>query len=302
MIQYLNSSVFKSPAQTLVNTVNTVGVMGKGVALGFRQIYPEMYEEYRRLCADGQLTIGKLYVYRTENKIIVNFPTKVHWRNPSKLDYIEKGLAKFVDSYSRFGISSVSFPQLGCGNGELDWESQVRPLMELYLHNLAIPVFIHLYTKPASFVPERLDATFAREMRLARKRVSADQLWADLALQVTRRNGQQSIDQRQTISVDDEHICFRNGSSDDLLYREDVEDLWAMLGLRKVITTEDVSRFVTASNPTTLASLVTLLTSLPYIRPVTVSRERNGRFVQEAGIQYSPEPGHIGEQRGEVLA
>ncbi|MBI1879338.1 MAG: macro domain-containing protein [Chloroflexi bacterium] len=93
MLTYLTTSLFDSPAQTLVNTVNTVGVMGKGIALVFKQRYPEMYRQYRELCLAGQLDIGKLYVYRMLNQVIVNFPTKKHWRNPAQIKYIEAGLA-----------------------------------------------------------------------------------------------------------------------------------------------------------------------------------------------------------------
>ncbi len=86
--------------------------MGKGIALSFKQLYPDMYEEYRRLCEDKKFSVGKLYIYRTSNKIIVNFPTKMHWRNPSSLNFIEAGLKKFVTYYPNYGISSVSFPPI----------------------------------------------------------------------------------------------------------------------------------------------------------------------------------------------
>ena len=130
VITYLDISIFDSPAQTLVNTVNIFGVMGKGIALDFKELYPEMFHKYHQLCQDKKLDIGKLYVYRTKNKIVVNFPTKKHWRNPSQIGYIEAGLQNFVVAYKNYGITSVSFPQLGCGNGELDWDQQVQPLME----------------------------------------------------------------------------------------------------------------------------------------------------------------------------
>jgi O-acetyl-ADP-ribose deacetylase (regulator of RNase III) len=146
MLTYLPTSLFDSPAQTLVNTVNTVGVMGKGIALVFKQRYPDMYQQYRELCQAGQLDIGKLHVYRKLNQVIVNFPTKKHWRNPSQIKYIEAGLAEFVHSYIQHGITSVSFPQLGCGQGGLDWERQVQPVMQCYLKDLPIPVYIHLYS------------------------------------------------------------------------------------------------------------------------------------------------------------
>jgi O-acetyl-ADP-ribose deacetylase (regulator of RNase III) len=177
MLTYVTISLFESPAQTLVNTVNTVGAMGKGIAAVFKKLYPEMYQQYRRLCQEGKLDVGQLYIYRTPNKIIVNLPTKKHWRQRSRVEYIKAGLEKFVTHYEDYGISSVSFPQLGCGHGELDWETQVQPVMERYLRGLPIPVYIHLYTQPPDFVPERLDVDYARQVRLERQRISADRLW-----------------------------------------------------------------------------------------------------------------------------
>ena len=160
MLTYLDISLFESPAQTLVNTVNTVGVMGKGIAAEFKKRYPEMYQEYRRLCEAKKLDVGKLYIYRTANKIVVNFPTKTSWRQRSRVEYIEAGLQKFVDHYIDYGISSISFPRLGCGHGELDWERQVQPIMERYLQPLPIPVYIHLYPKGKEPIPERLDKEY----------------------------------------------------------------------------------------------------------------------------------------------
>ncbi len=146
MITYIVGDLFSSPAQVLVNTVNTVGVMGKGIALTFRKVYPEMYDEYRCRCRSGQLDIGSFYLYKASNKWILNFPTKKHWRARSKIQYIEKGLQKFVEAYETEGIKSISFPMLGCQHGGLDWED-VQPVMERYLADLPadIHIYIHLY-------------------------------------------------------------------------------------------------------------------------------------------------------------
>lgn len=144
-INYVNDDLFESQASVLVNTVNTVGVMGKGIAKVFKRQYPKMFEEYQRKCANGSLDIGKLWLYETSPKWILNFPTKKHWRNKSKVEYIEAGLKEFVDIHASKGIESISFPMLGCGNGGLDWDSQVKPLMEKHLHRLPIDIYIHLY-------------------------------------------------------------------------------------------------------------------------------------------------------------
>ena len=147
MIEYIEGDIFESPAQVIVNTVNTVGVMGKGLALSFKQRYPEMFERYKTACEKHLLTVGKLMLFYEPDHWLLLFPTKENWRNPSKLEYIEKGLMKFVQTYAEKNITSVAFPRLGCGNGELDWKD-VRPLMERYLKKLPIDVYIYLGTNP----------------------------------------------------------------------------------------------------------------------------------------------------------
>lgn len=157
MITYMESSVFESPAQTLVNTVNTVGVMGKGIAKEFKARYPRMYTEYRGLCDRRMLKVGQLHLWRSDTRWVLNFPTKTTWKLPSKIEYIEAGLVKFCHSYKSLGISSASFPPLGCGNGNLDW-ADVKPLMEKHLSRVDIPIYIHDVQVRADFVPEHREA------------------------------------------------------------------------------------------------------------------------------------------------
>ena len=154
MILYVQGDLFQSPAQVLVNTVNTVGVMGKGVALQFKRHFPEMFAKYSELCEKGDFNVGSLWLYKTPNKWVLNFPTKRHWRQPSRIEYVESGIKKFVETYSSMGIHSIAFPPLGCGNGQLDFRSQVQPLMEKYLQPLPIEVFVYP-EKDNAFVEQR---------------------------------------------------------------------------------------------------------------------------------------------------
>ena len=285
MLTYVDVSLFDSPAQTLVNTVNTVGVMGKGIAAVFKQLYPEMYQRYRRLCQEGKLDMGMLYVYRT-NRIIVNFPTKKHWRERSRVEYIEAGLEKFVIHYGDYGISSVSFPQLGCGHGELDWEAQVQPVMERHLRDLPIPVYIHLYPKPPDFIPERLDADYARQVRMERQRISAERLWQDLRRLVGK--AYQLTLFGPTVEVDEEHILFKplNGRSEPVIvYREDVEDLWNTLRLRGTVRETDVPQPIGENGA--MSWLFELLKRVDYIQPVTLHTRDRG---VSQGLRYVPLP------------
>ena len=125
MITYVVGDLFQSPAKVLVNTVNTVGVMGSGIAKDFKHIYPDMFKQYQQFCEQGQFNVGQLWIYKTPHKWILNFLTKAHWRQKSRPEYIEQGLQKFVATYAEKGITSISFPRLGCGNGELDWAKEL---------------------------------------------------------------------------------------------------------------------------------------------------------------------------------
>lgn len=144
MLTYTSGDLFQSPADVLVNPVNTVGVMGKGLAREFKRRYPDMFAQYRAMCEAGEFKIGDLWLYEGSDRRVLNFPTKVHWRSPSKPGYIEAGLRRFRVEYPAWDVRSIAFPALGCGHGELDFETQVRPLMEQYLTNL--PPDISVYT------------------------------------------------------------------------------------------------------------------------------------------------------------
>ena len=179
MILYVQGDLFQSPAQVLVNTVNTVGVMGKGVALQFKRHFPEMYAKYRELCEKGDFNVGSLWLYKTPNKWVLNFPTKRHWRQPSRIEYVESGMKKFVETYSSMGIHSIAFPPLGCGNGQLDFRSQVQPLMEKYLQPLPIEVFVYP-EKDNAFVEHLHSEEMRGWLRTEPQSMPFSEVWEDI--------------------------------------------------------------------------------------------------------------------------
>ena len=143
MIQIKIGNIFESDKEVLVNTVNCVGVMGKGIAKTYKEKFPKMFEEYKYLCMEKEIVPGKAYPYYENGKVrILNFPTKQHWRSPSKLEYITNGLDWFVQNYQELGIKSIAFPPLGCGNGGLDWKT-VGPVMYQKLSKLPIDIDIY---------------------------------------------------------------------------------------------------------------------------------------------------------------
>ena len=158
----LRGNLFNSNAQTLVNTVNCVGVMGKGVALEFRRRFPEMFEAYRRVCRDRALHPGQILPYRRSQPWILNFAVKGHWRNPSRLEWVESCLDRFVKHYRSLNISSVAFPWIGASNGGLPWEP-VHDLMRQYLMPLS-----DIHVEIVEFDPDAPDALFMRIHQAAR--------------------------------------------------------------------------------------------------------------------------------------
>ena len=152
MIRYIEGDIFKSPAQVIVNTVNTVGVMGKGIALEFKKRYPDMFQAYRDICDRRKLKIGSLMLYYEPDHWVLLFSTKENWRNPSRMEFIEAGLAKFCRTYAEKGITSIAFPKLGCGNGELNW-LEVQPVMEKYLRDLPIDIYIYILVQVQILFP-----------------------------------------------------------------------------------------------------------------------------------------------------
>ncbi len=143
MVHSKIGNLFDSQMQTLVNTVNCVGVMGKGIASVFKKQYPDMFKDYQNRCARKEVLLGKPYLYTDLSGVsIVNFPTKDHWRASSRLHDIEEGLDYFLAHYQKWNIRSIAFPPLGCGNGGLEWAT-VGPLMYQKLKLLNIPIEIY---------------------------------------------------------------------------------------------------------------------------------------------------------------
>lgn len=154
MVTFIKGNIFDSPAQLLTNTVNTAGIMGKGIALQFKQKFPAMFEDYVRRCEHGQVQLGEPYLWEDERVQILNFPTKSHWKSLSKLSDIEEGLKYLAAHYDDWGVASIALPPLGCGNGGLAWKD-VRSLIEKHLGPVPeLEVYV--------YEPEKADAAVIR--------------------------------------------------------------------------------------------------------------------------------------------
>lgn len=146
MIKFLQGDLLQSDAEALVNAVNTVGVMGKGIALQFKNQYPENYKVYKAACNKGALIVGTILIVKDgdlfNQKFIVNFPTKQHWRSPSEISYIQDGLIALKKAIREYDIQSIAIPPLGCGLGGLDW-NVVKAMIIEALQDLDINIAIY---------------------------------------------------------------------------------------------------------------------------------------------------------------
>ena len=262
MLKFVNTSLLSSNAQTVVNTVNTVGVMGKGLAAEFKARAPDMYKQYRSLCDRNLFKVGQLWLWKKQPQWILNFPTKEHWRNPSRIEYIEAGLIKFAAKYEEQGIREISFPRLGCGNGGLDW-NDVRPLMESHLGKLPITVLIHDFmvdigTSEHNLTTNNQTAT-----------MSFEDFINDLRALVVEREGHfYTISQISpfdvTIDVNNV-ITFRpiSRTPASKVIPEDLFEAWQMLLHGPLTRNRLVGSCFTASS-----YLLGLIATLPYTRPI----------------------------------
>jgi len=148
MIEYRSGDILKSEAEALVNTVNCVGVMGRGIALQFKNAFPENFKAYAAACKREQVQPGRMFVFETGQltppRYIINFPTKRHWRGKSRIEDIDSGLKALVEVIRARGVRSIAVPPLGSGLGGLDWTAEVRPRVEAALRALDdVQVFVY---------------------------------------------------------------------------------------------------------------------------------------------------------------
>lgn len=279
MLKFVKTPIFDSPAQTLVNTVNTVGVMGKGLAKDFKARFPGMFREYKAFCDSRELTIGALHVWRAPERWVLNFPTKTTWKLPSKLDYIERGLVTFRNHYTSLGIRSISFPPLGCGNGNLDWQD-VKPVMTHYLWNLDIPIWIH-----EQFVSTRTRLEHDEDAA-HRAPATYQEFLSDLDGIVTANHGRFCHEQgwpfRATFDSKERNLHVYL-DREYVLGPEFIESAWVGLNLG-ILTPE---HFGSAAGQRIGGYLIPMLRRLPYVRALTMG---HGAGADSTGL-YFDDPG-----------
>ena len=155
MLEYKTGNMFEDDVEAIVNTVNCVGIMGRGIALQCKKLYPENFKAYEKACKAGLVVPGKMFVHENNGignpRIIINFPTKMHWKQNSNMEYITAGMIDFIRVIAEYHVKSVAIPPLGCGNGGLAW-ANVRPLLEASLAAIEDVAF-HVYAPQTDIQP-----------------------------------------------------------------------------------------------------------------------------------------------------
>lgn len=303
MITYVKGDLFESPAKVLVNTVNTVGVMGKGIAKTFKGIYPEMFTQYQRLCEEKRFDVGQLWLYKTPHKWILNFPTKKHWRQPSRPEYIEAGLRAFIAGYASHGITSIAFPRLGCGNGELDWEMVVQPLMIRYLDKLPIDVFVYHHGHDP-FMPEHRDIASMRTwLRSEPQALAFEEVWDDLVSLIGTGRELTTLDGSERFTIEyinrpapEEWLKFETQREFRGIPKDALLDLWQNIRSYGFCLARIMPQGLDLFAP----YIVSLLSLLPYLKPVEVFIRNGEILVQEIGLRLRPQAAQAASPSFEV--
>ena len=145
-MKFINQGdIFESSCEVIVNPINCVGVMGGGLALAFKKKFPKHFDIYKKMCDRGEIRVGELYIVDgDENHKVLLFPTKIHWKNPSLMEYVVDGLKYLAENYEKMGIKSVAIPALGCGLGGLNWEDVKEKIISI-LSEIDDKVEIEIY-------------------------------------------------------------------------------------------------------------------------------------------------------------
>lgn len=280
MLTYKRTSLLEANTQTLVNTVNCVGVMGKGIAKAFKQREPNMFTAYKSICDQKLLEPGKLWLWRGSEQWVLNFPTKRHWRSPSRMEWVEAGLEKFASTYEAQGITEIAFPKLGCGNGGLEWQ-EVKLLMARHLSDLSIPVFIHDYTKDIG-LPEHLEH-LAVQVRKSVNDLSFQSFVAALEnISKLAPKLRLDNDHEVEISFESDTLGIQTREGDWSYEEDDLRGVWLSL-LNGMVTKEKAGW--TAKDAA--VPLLTMMQLLPDVRAVQI--HRHGKPDPEIAIELRPE-------------
>lgn len=285
MLITVETEIFQSPARVLVNPVNTAGVMSSGVSAEFKRFFPDAFSRYRSLCEAGQIEPGRLFFYQADFRTILHFPIKRHWRTAATVEIVESGLQKLAATWVDQNIHTLAIPRFA--EGELDWDTLIRPMLEIYLGPLPIPVYLHYQPKPDT---RRSIKQLDQALNLPPQPISFDRVWKDLGRIVRRTYGQFATDDNHVYTV-----AFQDGTRySRLVVTPDGEgsagigatslaELWDMLQSARLLLPSQFPAGLEA-----MASyLIPLFAKIDYVRIV---RAGMGDAAPAAALQLMPPP------------
>lgn len=184
MLITVETEIFHSPARTLVNPVNTAGVMSSGISAEFKRFFPDAFSRYRSLCEAGRIEPGRLFFFQADFRTVLHLPVKRHWRTASTAEIVESGLQKLAAVWADQGIHTLAVPRFA--NGELDWDTVIRPMLEIYLGPLPIPVYLHHQPMPDT---RRSIKQIDQSLNQPQQRLPFTRVWKDLGRVIRRTYG-----------------------------------------------------------------------------------------------------------------
>ena len=284
MLITVETEIFHSPARVLVNPVNTAGVMSSGVSAEFKRFFPDAFSRYRSLCEAGRIEPGRLFFFQADFRTVLHLPVKRHWRTAATAEIVESGLQKLAAVWADQGIHALAIPPFA--EGELDWDSVIRPMLEIYLGPLPIPVYLHRSTPDTRRSIKQID----QSLNQPQQQVPFTRVWKDLGRAIRRTYGHFSTGDGRAYT-----IAFQDGTRYNRLVVTPADENSigiSAASLAELWDTFQSARMLLPSQfPSGLESawpfLIPLLSKLEYVRVV---RAAMGEATPSDAILFLPPP------------
>lgn len=285
MLITVETEIFQSPARVLMNPVNTAGVMSSGVSAEFKRFFPDAFSRYRSLCEAGQIEPGRLFLYPADFRTVLHLPIKRHWRTASTAEIIESGLQKLAAVWADQNIHTMAIPRFA--EGELDWDSVIRPMLEIYLGPLPIPVYLHHQSMPDI---RRSIKQLDQSLNQPPQHVAFDRVWKDMGRIIRRTYGQFTAEDNRAYTVAFQDgtrysrlVVTPDGETSTGIGTPSLAELWDMLQSARILLPSQFPSGLEA----VASYLMPLFAKVDYVRIV---RAAMGDAAPSAALQLMPPP------------
>ena len=285
MLITVETEIFYSPARVLVNPVNTAGVMSSGVSAEFKRFFPDAFSRYRSLCEAGRIEPGRLFIYQGDSRTVVHLPVKRHWRTAATAEIVEAGLQKLASVWADQGIHTLALPRFA--EGELDWNTVIRPMLEIYLAPLPIPVYLHHQPIPDT---RRSIKQIDQFLNQPAQHQPFSRVWKDFGRIIRRTYGQFATEDGHAFTVAYQDgtrysrlVVTPDNESSVGVSMASLSELWDMLQAARMLLPSQFPSGLESVAP----YLIPLFTKMDYIRVV---RAAMGDSTRSAALLWVPPP------------